>query len=134
MKEVQIIYSVGRQFYAIPEIWRSGGIWLSVVRHALPIGAEWRGPGLVFAAIMRGRDYYRIGTAYPQKAGPAEPIESDSEMVRDYADAAWWTPGLQEAWVEAQGLSEAMCQANRQIEELGGQIEELTRPARSRRA
>jgi hypothetical protein len=103
MAELQIMYSAGGQFYAIADVARECGLWLSVAKHPLPVPAEWRRPGLTFAAVMRGRDYYRIGAYAPQNVNRSAPISSDDECVRDYRDAAWWTPGLEEAWVELQG-------------------------------
>jgi hypothetical protein len=108
--EVQIIFSAGRQFYAVPEIHRECGLWLSVQKHPLPLGIEWHRPGLTFAAVMRGRDYYRIGACAPQHTDGSKAVAVDDELVSDYRDAAWWTPGLEEAWVEIRGLEDAFAQ------------------------
>src|SRR5579875_752655 len=100
MKEVQIVFSAGGQFYAIPDIRREGGIWLSLARHPLP--------GLSFAVVMRGRDYWRVGLHAPTRPDGSRAVSIDDELVRDYRDACWWTPGLEEAWAEAEGLRLAM--------------------------
>lgn len=118
MSQVLIIYSAGGRFYAIPSSGREVGIWLSVEREPLPVSALWHAPGIAFAAVMRGRDYYRVGTIVPQHEGPTELIECDSQLARDYADAAWWTPGLEEAWAEADGMREAMDSARVEISRL----------------
>jgi hypothetical protein len=118
MAEVQILYSAGGQFYVVPEIRRECGIWLSVARYPLPVPNEWHRPGLTVAAVIRGRDYWRIGAHAPQYTDGSKAIDNEDELVRDYADAAWWAPGLQEAWAECQGMREAMYEANQQIEEL----------------
>jgi hypothetical protein len=109
--EVQIIFSAGRQFYAVPEIRRECGLWLSVEKHPLPVPPEWRRPESICACVMCGRDYYRVGVFRPLHSDGSETAGSDDERVRDYRDAAWWTPGLEEAWVELQELKGAFAEA-----------------------
>jgi len=103
--EVEIIFTVGRQFYAV------------LRGPAGPAGAaplrDWRRPDMVCACVMRGRDYYRVGIRGPQHSGGSQAISLDDELVKDYRDAAWWTPGLEEAWVELQGMKEAMERATK---------------------
>ena len=95
-REVQIIYSANCEYYAIPGS-REAGIWLSLRKYELPVRQTWRAPGLAGAAVMRGRDYYRFFSVAPMNQGRSGTIAADDELVRDYADAAWWTPGLEEA-------------------------------------
>jgi hypothetical protein len=115
MAEVQIIYSAGRQFYAIPEVRRECGLWLSIEPYPLPVPAEWRRPDSICACIVRGRDYYRIGMFRPMHTDGSEAVNADDPRVSDYAHAAWWTPGLEEAWATAGAMSATMVAA-RQIE------------------
>jgi hypothetical protein len=105
MSEVEIIFSAGRQFYAVPEIRRECGLWLSVEKHPLPVPPEWRRPESICACVMRGRDYYRVGMFRPLHSDGSEAASIDDERVRDYRDAAWWTPGLEEAWGELPGMT-----------------------------
>ena len=114
MSEIQIIFSAGRQFYAVPEVHRECGLWLSVETHPLPVPSEWRRPGSTCLVVMRGRDYYRIGVFGPQHTDGSKSVSADDALVQDWRDAAWWTPGLQEAWVELQGLKEAFAEAEKQ--------------------
>ena len=104
---IQIIYSAGRQFYAVPDVRRECGLWLSVETHAMPVPSEWRRPDSVCVCVMRGRDYYRIGMFRPAHTDGSEEVSIDDQRVKDYRDAAWWTPGLEEAWVELQALGAA---------------------------
>jgi hypothetical protein len=113
MTEVQIIFSAGRRFYAVPELRRECGLWLSVEKHPLPVPSEWRRPEAICACIMRGRDYYRVGMFRPVHTDGSETAGIDDERVRDYRDVAWWTPGLEEAWVELQGMKDAFAEAIR---------------------
>ena len=113
IKEVQIVLSAGGQFYAVLDIPRTCGLWLSIATHPLPVPSEWHRPGLTFAAIMRGRDYYRVGAYSPQHQDGSRSVPIDDELVKDWCDAAWWTPGLEEAWVEIQGMKEAFAEATR---------------------
>lgn len=126
IKKVQILYGAARQFYAVLEAPRICGIWLSVEKLPLPVATLWHAPGPSFAAMMRGRDYYRIGSILLQHPGPIESIASDDELIRDYIDAVWWTPGLEEAWAEAQGFKEAVETARGEISRLQGQISRLS--------
>ena len=98
--ELALVLSSGGQFYAVLGTHRECGIWLSLQKHPLPVPSEWHRPGDTFAAVMRGRDYYRIGASAPQHSNSTKSITADDELVKDYFDAAWWTPGLQEAWAE----------------------------------
>lgn len=105
--EVQLILSAGGQFYAIPEVRRECGLWLSIAKHPLPVPTEWHRPGLSFAAVIRGRGYWRIGHHAPLHTDGSKAVSIDDELVRDYRDASWWTPGLEDAWAEATRRSEA---------------------------
>ena len=105
--EVQIIFSAGGQFYAIPDVKRECGLWLSLAKHPLPVPNEWHRPGLSFAAVMRGRGYWRIGHHAPMHTDGSKAVSIDDELVRDYRGASWWTPGLEEAWAESTRRSEA---------------------------
>ncbi len=113
-REMQIIFSAGGQFYAVPEVRRECGIWLAMEKRPLPVPLEWRRPGSVCAAVMRGRDYYRVAIFGPQHSDGSKAIAADNELVVDYRDAAWWTPGLEEAWAEADGFKLALNEAGRQ--------------------
>jgi hypothetical protein len=110
--DITIIFSADGHYYAIPSV-RECGLWLSMAKHPLPVPPEWHYPASLCACVMRGRDYYRIGVYGPQRDGGSKPIRAEHELVKDYRDAAWWTPGLEEAWVEAQGLGEALAQATK---------------------
>jgi len=105
--QVEIIFSAGGQFYAVTGAGCERHLWLGVDKHPLPVPLEWHRPGLVCACVMRGRSYYRIAAFGPQHSGGSKSVSIDDELVKDYRDAAWWTPGLEEAWVELQGLREA---------------------------
>ena len=104
-RELAIVLSSGGQFYAVLGAHRECGIWLSLAKHPLPVPSEWHRPGDTFAAVMRGRDYYRIGASAPQHSNGTKAIAPDDELVTDYLDASWWTPGLEEAWEEISTLS-----------------------------
>jgi hypothetical protein len=110
---MQIIFSAGRQLYAVPDVRRECGLWMSVAKHPLPVPPEWRRPGSTCVVVMPGRDYYRVGIFGPQHTDGSISVALDDELVQDYRDAAWWTPGLQEAWVELKGLKEAFEHATR---------------------
>jgi hypothetical protein len=112
-KEVQIILSAGGQFYAIPEVKRECGLWLSIAKHPTPVPTEWHRPVLSFAAVMRGRDYWRIGHHAPLHTAGSKAVSIDDELMRDYRDASWWSPGLEEAWAESQGLKLALEESQR---------------------
>jgi hypothetical protein len=115
---LQVIFSASGGFYAIPDVKRECGLWLSVEKKPLPVPAEWRRPGLAFACVMRGRDYWRIGHYAPHHTNGSKEVEPQDELVRDYSDASWWTPGLEEAWAEADGMHAAMETARTQIIDL----------------
>jgi hypothetical protein len=104
VREVQIVLSAGGNFYAVLDIPRTCGLWLSIAKHPLPVNPGWHRPGNTFAAVMRGRDYYRIGVYGPQHQDGSRSVPIDDELVKDWCDAAWWAPGLEEAW---QALGEA---------------------------
>jgi hypothetical protein len=113
---MQIIFSAGRLFYAVPDVRRECGLWLSVAKHPLPVPPEWRRPGATCVVVMPGRDYYRIGVFGPQHADGSTAGSVEGELVQDYRDAAWWTPGLEEAWVELEGMKEALERATQREE------------------
>jgi hypothetical protein len=114
--EVQIILSASGQFYAIPDVTREYGLWLSLAKNPLPVPNEWHRPGLSFAAVIRGRDYWRIGHHAPMHTDGSKAVSIDDELVRDYHDASWWTPGLEESWAEAENFKLALDQATRNAE------------------
>ncbi|HJU11870.1 MAG TPA: hypothetical protein VJ728_13390 [Candidatus Binataceae bacterium] len=114
---VRIIYSGGGQFYAVPDVERECGLWLSVETHSLPVPPEWRRPDSVCACVIRGRDYYRIGMFRPVHTDGSEVVSADDSKVTDYRDAAWWTPGLEKAWAAAQRVDEAMETARRGVKQ-----------------
>ena len=103
MSQVQISYSLDGKLYAMEGI-RECALWMSVEKHPLPVPDGWHRPGIVMAAIMRGRDYYRICQFAPTSLGQRVTIDEDSELVTDYREAAWWTPGLEQAWAEIDKL------------------------------
>ena len=117
---MEIIYTVDRKFYVIPAASRECSFWLSVESYPLPVPIEWHRPGLTFACVFPRRDHYRIGSGGPGRPGSTEQIQDDSQLVADYREAVWWTLGLEEAWAELDGMRIAMCEAQRQIEELTG--------------
>lgn len=123
---IELIYSASRQFYLIPMVRRECMIWLSVEKYPLPVPPEWHRPGTAtnwtIACVLRGRDYYRIGCLGLQHQGPIEAVEPDNQLALDYRDAAWWTPGLEEAWLECARLAGENAA-------LTNQLEELTAPA-----
>ncbi len=98
--DAEIILSAGNQFYAVIDSGRECALWLSLERYPLPVPKEWRRPGATCACVMRGRNYYRLATLGPQHTNVTKAIAADDELIRDYRDAAWWTPSLQEAWAE----------------------------------
>jgi hypothetical protein len=110
--ETQIVYSSSGDFYAVIGV-RECGIWLSIAKHPLPVPPEWHRPGVAMACLIRGRDYYRVCTVTPQNGTQPKFISADDELVKDYREAAWWTPSLEEAWTEIQGLNEALCEATK---------------------
>jgi hypothetical protein len=118
--ELQIIYSAGGQFYAIAGVKRECGLWLSLAKHPLPVATEWHRPGSSFAAVMRGRDYWRIGQHAVLHTDGSKAVSIDDDLVRDYQDASWWTPGLEEAWAESEGFRLAVEEASRPVKEKKG--------------
>jgi hypothetical protein len=113
MNMLMVVFSAGRHFYAVPDVKRECGLWLSVEKHELPIPPEWHRPGSVCACVMRGRCYYRIGIFGPQHADGSKAISIEDELVKDYRDAAWWTPSLEEAWLEILGMREAFSEGTK---------------------
>jgi hypothetical protein len=119
---VRIVISASGTHYAIAPVGegssplREVGIWLSLKKYPLPVPPEWRKPLFNFAAVIRGRDYYRLATVIPQRSYQNEIIAADDERANDYRDAAWWTPGLEEAWAECEGLKLAVEHATSQPE------------------
>ena len=103
MSQVQISYSLDGKLYALEGI-RECALWMSVEKHPLPVPDGWHRPGIVMAAVMRGRDYYRICQFAPASLGQRVTIDDDNELVTDYRDAAWWTLGLEQAWAEIDKL------------------------------
>jgi hypothetical protein len=100
-------------YYLVPRIGaekfpQGGMIWLETATHPLPVGQEWHTPNLFGAALMRGREYWRRFTRARLLLGAQKTIAASDVLLRDYIDAAWWTPGLEEAWAEAEGLHEAV--------------------------
>ena len=114
VETVEIVqFSSDGAYYLVPRIGaekfpQGGMIWLETATHPLPVGREWHTPNLFGAAVMRGRDYWRRFTRGRLLSGAQKPIAAGDVLIRDYIDAAWWTPGLEEAWVEAHGLHEAV--------------------------
>ncbi len=95
-----VLWNSDATYYCVPGIARDGAIWLSVQTFAKPVGPEWRYPNSFGVVLMRGRDYVRRFTRMRLTAGRTETLAADSPMVADWRDAAWWTPGLAEAWAE----------------------------------
>jgi hypothetical protein len=91
---------------------RECGLWLSIQKHPLPVPPQFRRPDSVCACVMRGRDYYRVAMFRPAHTDGCTAVSLDDELVKDYCDAAWWTPGLEEAWVELDGMKEAFARAS----------------------
>jgi hypothetical protein len=112
-REVQIVLSAGGQFYAVLDIPRTCGLWLSIAKHPLPVPPEWHRPGNSFAAVMRGCDYYRVGVYGPQHQDGSRSVPIDDELVKDWCDAAWWTPGLEEAWAQIEQSASSACHPER---------------------
>lgn len=100
----EIIYSIDGFYYNVPDT-RECGIWLSVQKHPLPVPIGWHRPAVLMACVMRGRDYFRICQFAPIGRGKTDTIEDNDELVLDYRDASWWTPGLEEAWSKIDELN-----------------------------
>jgi hypothetical protein len=112
--EVLAMFSADRQFYVVPEAKRDGPlIWLATNKRPLPVPPEWRRPDSVCAFVMRGRDYYRFGLFGPLQMGISEMRPAGDDLIIDYLDAVWWTPGLEETWVELDGMKEAVAEATK---------------------
>ena len=121
-------FSSDGAYYLVPRIEaekfpQGGMIWLETTMHPLPVGREWHTPNLFGAAVMRGRDYWRRFTRGRLLLGAQKWVAGSDVLVRDYADAAWWTPGLEEAWMEADGLDEAVRELHRERTESGAESE-----------
>ncbi len=111
-------FSSDGAYYLVPRIGaekfpQGGMIWLETATHPLPVGPEWHTPNLFGAAVMRGRDHWRRFTRGRLMPGAQKPIAAGDVLIRDYIDAAWWSPGLEEAWAEADGLHEAVQETHR---------------------
>ncbi len=111
-------FSSDGAYYLVPRIGvekfpQGGMIWLETATHPLPVGQEWHTPNLFGAAVMRGRDYWRRFTRGRLLPGAQTSIAAADVLIRDYIDAAWWTPGLEEAWAETEGLHEAVQEMHR---------------------
>ena len=89
-----VIFSADKTWYAVKELAKP--IWLGVEKVPPPIPDNVKRPGISGAAIMPGRSYWRRFTAVPLTPGPSETRIADDEMVADYRDASWWTPGISE--------------------------------------
>jgi hypothetical protein len=101
--ELQIMYSAKGQFYAITDVARECGLWLSVAKHPLPVPRRKAPAGTDLRRCHAGPRLFRIGAYAPQNVSRSARISSDDECVKDYRDAAWSTPGLEESRVELQG-------------------------------
>jgi hypothetical protein len=117
-KTETVQYSSDGHYYLVARIGQGkfpdgGMVWLETLTHPLPIGEEWHTPNLFGAAVIRGRDYWRRFTRARLLIGQQTEIVATAVLVRDYAEFAWWTPGLQEAWAEADGLHEAVDELRR---------------------
>ena len=115
-------FSSDGAYYLAPRIGaekfpQGGMIWLETTTHPLPVGQEWHTPNLFGAAVMRGRDYWRRFTRGRLLPGVQKSVAAGDVLIRDYAGASWWTPGLEEAWAEADGLHES-------VEEVRGRVSE----------
>jgi hypothetical protein len=111
--EEVVQFSSDGAYYLVPRIGaekfpQGGMIWLETATHPLPVGREWHTPNLFGAAVMRGRDYWRRFTRGRLLPGAQKPMAAGDVLIHDYIDAAWWAPGLEEAWAEAEGLHEAV--------------------------
>jgi hypothetical protein len=112
--EMQVLFSPDRQYYSVAGVEVPVDLlWLSVTTYPLPVPSYFQHPTPFCACLNRGRNYYRVGTAAPQRVWQIENKDSDDPLVSDFRDASWWTPGLEEAWVEIQGLQEALSEATR---------------------
>jgi hypothetical protein len=101
MKEVQIIFNARRQLYAVPEARRDGcGLWLSIQKHPLPVPQAWRRDSVCVCLAGAHPSYYEIGIFGPRHNDVSEAASLDDGRVLDYQHAAWWTLGLEQAWVE----------------------------------
>ena len=98
--EVTVLFNGDGTYYCCPAVARDGAMWLSVDTFPLPVGPEWRYPNTFGVALMRGRDYVRRFTRMRLTAGRTEAVAPDAALVADWRAAAWWTPGLAEAWAE----------------------------------
>jgi hypothetical protein len=116
IKTVQVVFSSDQSYFCVPEVARDGGLWLSVKTYPLPLSEMWRFPNTFGMAVMRGRDYARMFTRNPLREGKTEPVPADDPLVADWHDASWWTPGLEEAWAECEGLREALATAQASTE------------------
>jgi hypothetical protein len=112
-------FSSDGAYYLVPRIGakkfpQGGMVWLETTMHPLPVGQEWHTPNLFGAAVMRGRNYWRRFTRGRLLLGAQKSVAAGDVLIRDYIDAAWWTPGLEEAWAEADGLHETVRELHRE--------------------
>ncbi|HZP46272.1 MAG TPA: hypothetical protein VFB15_11545 [Candidatus Binataceae bacterium] len=105
--QVKIQYNGDGTYYCVPQVVRECGMWLSVAKRDLPVARALRRPAAHGAVVMRGRDYYREFTRLAFANGRVEVVDADHELVADWRDAAWWTPGLQESWQELEARPSA---------------------------
>jgi hypothetical protein len=102
------VFSADQAFYCIGEVAREGGLWLGVEKRPLPVVPMLRRPAVSGAAVMRGRGYWRRFTMMPLAQGNTTAVPADDGLVNDYRDAAWWTPGLEQTWAEADELHQRL--------------------------
>jgi len=129
-----MLYNSDRTYYAIPGVNRECALWISIETFSLPVPLHLCRPAAVVACVIRGRDYYRVGIWSPLTPGANEEIEADSDLVKDYRDAVWWTPTLTEAWtkldeveIELCGLREALARREAEVTELQGLLDDATK-------
>jgi hypothetical protein len=96
--DVTMLLSADGTYYCCPAVPRDGALWLSVATYPKPVGPEWRYPNHFGVALVRGRDYVRRFTRMRLRAGRTEMLAANADLVLDWINAAWWTPGLEEAW------------------------------------
>lgn len=104
-REVTVLLNSDGSYYCCPAVARDGALWLSVGVFPKPVGPEWRYPNTFGVALIRGRDYVRRFTRMRLSAGRTETAPADATLVADWTAAAWWTPGLEEAWAELDVVS-----------------------------
>lgn len=97
-KTYTVFFSQDKTWYAVPELSRCNpAIWLGVEKVPAPIPDNLkRRDTLHGAAVMPERSYWRRFSAVQMAPGPQETRLADDELVADYRDASWWTPGIAE--------------------------------------